>query len=100
MIGLFDSADGQRTAQAAAERLGLVLGFLGVLAFAVTLPATRLAVAEMPVWTVGFGRGALAGLAAGLLLLVLRARLPRRRDLPALAIAALGVVFGFPLLTT
>ena len=100
MTGLFDSADGQRTAQAAAERLGLVLGFLGVLAFAVTLPATRLAVAEMPVWTVGFGRGALAGLAAGLLLLVLRARLPRRRDLPALAITALGVVFGFPLLTT
>lgn len=100
MTGLFDSTDGQRTAQAAAERLGLVLGFLGVLAFAVTLPATRLAVAEMPVWTVGFGRGALAGLAAGLLLLVLRAPLPRRRDLPALAITALGVVFGFPLLTT
>lgn len=100
MTGLFDSTDGKQATQAAAERLGLVLGFLGVLAFAVTLPATRLAVAEMPVWTVGFGRGALAGLAAGLLLLVLRAPLPRRRDLPALAITALGVVFGFPLLTT
>jgi drug/metabolite transporter (DMT)-like permease len=85
---------------AAPQRSGLLLGLLGVGAFALTLPATRLALAEMPVWTVGFGRGALAGLAAGLVLLALRAPLPRRRDLPALALTSLGVVFGFPLLTT
>ncbi|OAB55146.1 hypothetical protein AY600_19100 [Phormidium willei BDU 130791] len=87
-------------AATAAERRGLLFGLLGVAAFAVTLPATRLAVAELPVWGVGFGRGALAGLAALALLLVLRPPRPRRRDLPALALTSLGVVFGFPLLTT
>ncbi|WP_119168790.1 DMT family transporter [Algihabitans albus] len=100
MTGLLDSTDRDQAARAAAERLGLLLGLLGVLAFAVTLPATRLAVAEMPVWTVGFGRGALAGLAAGALLLILRVPWPGRKDLPALAVTALGVVFGFPLLST
>ncbi|MGP1254655.1 MAG: DMT family transporter [Kiloniellales bacterium] len=99
MTGLFDSS-AQPTTETARARRGLLLGLLGVAAFAITLPATRLAVAEMPVWTVGFGRGALAGLAALALLLVLRAPLPRRADLPALAVTSLGVVFGFPLLTT
>lgn len=104
MTGLFESTPGDGAKATAlarrGERLGLLLGLAGVAAFAVTLPATRLAVAEMPVWTVGFGRGALAGLAALVLLLALRAPRPRRSDLPALAATVLGVVFGFPLLTT
>ncbi|MCK7497687.1 MAG: hypothetical protein MZW92_48085 [Comamonadaceae bacterium] len=44
------------------ERLGLLLGLIGVLAFSLTLPMTRLAVAELDAWFVGFGRMALAGL--------------------------------------
>jgi len=49
---------------------------------------------------VAFGRMALAGLAGGATLLLARAPLPARRDLPALLVVAAGVVFGFPLFST
>ena len=43
------------------ERLGLILGLTGVLAFSLTLPMTRAAVAELDAWLVAFGRMAIAG---------------------------------------
>jgi drug/metabolite transporter (DMT)-like permease len=68
--------------------------------FSLTLPVTRLAVLEIDAAFVAFGRMALAGLAAGATLLLARAPLPARRDLPALLVVAGGVVFGFPLFST
>lgn len=82
------------------ESLGLALGFLGVAGFAVTLPATILALQAFDPWFIGLGRAALAGLLAGLLLLATRSPWPPRRLLLALAAAAAGVVFGFPLFTS
>ncbi len=82
---------------AARERLGLLLGLIGVLAFSLTLPMTRLAVAELDAGFVAFGRMALAGLAGGLWLWLVRAPLPSRGDLPWLAGCVVGVVIGFPL---
>lgn len=79
------------------ERLGLLLGLVGVLAFSLTLPMTRLAVAELDAWFVGFGRMALAGLASGAWLWLARAPRPRREQLPWLAGCVIGVVVGFPL---
>lgn len=43
-----------------AETLGLAYGFLGVLVFSLTLPATRLAVAEIDSNFVGLGRALVA----------------------------------------
>ena len=88
-----------------AEVRGLALGLLGVAIFAVTLPMTRLAVGtpEAPGMSgvfVAMGRAALAGVLSALLLLAQRAPWPARSDWPALALTALGVVFGFPLLTS
>jgi drug/metabolite transporter (DMT)-like permease len=69
---------------------------LAVLAFSLTLPATRAAVPELGAVFVGAGRSVIAGLVALAVLALRRERFPRRYALP-LAFTALGVVFGFPL---
>ena len=84
------------------HRRGFALGALGVVIFAMTLPMTRLAVGDasapqLPPAFVTAGRAALAGLLSVFYLLAVRAPLPARRHAPALAISALGTVFGFPL---
>lgn len=81
---------------------GLFLGFLGVLAFAITLPMTRLAAAREgyagldPVFITA-GRAALAGFLSIAYLGFVRARWPDRREFSDMALAGLGVVIGFPL---
>ncbi len=84
---------------------GLWLGLLGVGIFALTLPMTRLATGtpaapQLSGLFVATGRAAVAAVLSALFLLVLRAPLPRRSDWPALAMVALGVVFGFPICTS
>ena len=76
-----------------------LLGFLGVLAFSFTLPATRIAVEELDPTFVGIGREAIAAIPAGLILLLSHSPLPSRRQLVQIAVVASGVVFGFPLFT-
>lgn len=87
------------------EAQGLLLGLIGVAVFALTLPMTRLAVGtpeapQMSGLFIAMGRAAVAGLLSALLLLARRDPLPARRDWAPLALTALGVVFGFPLLTS
>jgi drug/metabolite transporter (DMT)-like permease len=75
----------------------MLFGLVGVLAFSVTLPATRAAVPELGPLFVGVGRGAVAGLLALLTVLVLREPLPARRHWMGLAFVSLGVTLVFPL---
>jgi drug/metabolite transporter (DMT)-like permease len=82
------------------ERLGVLLALLGVLAFSLTLPMTRTAVRELDPWFVAFGRMAIAGVIAAAWLVASGVRRPSREDLPLLAWASLGIVIGFPLLTS
>jgi drug/metabolite transporter (DMT)-like permease len=79
--------------------MALFLGFLGVLAFSFTLPATRVAVEQLDPTFVGIGREAFAAVLAGLILLLTRAPFPSRAHLRRLGIVAFGVVFGWPLFT-
>ena len=74
-------------------------GFLGVLIFSGSLPATRVAVAGFPPVFLTSLRAAIAGLLGALLLMALRQARPRRDDLLPLGVVSLGVVVGFPLLT-
>lgn len=79
---------------------GLGLGLLGVIAFSLTLPMTRLAVAELDPWFVAFGRMAGAGLIALAWLLAKGATRPSGGDLTWLVASAAGIVIGFPLLSS
>ncbi|MFT4013924.1 MAG: DMT family transporter [Paracoccus sp. (in: a-proteobacteria)] len=78
---------------------GWINGFLGVLIFSGSLPATRVAVMEFDPVFLTVARAAIAGMLAVALLLVFGERRPARGDLFSLVIVALGVVVGFPLLT-
>lgn len=74
-------------------------GLLGVIIFSGSLPATRLAVGGFsPLFLTASRAVIAAGLGAALLGL-LGQRRPARADLRPLAVVALGVVVGFPLLT-
>ncbi|MBI2715919.1 MAG: DMT family transporter [Rhizobiales bacterium] len=79
------------------NRLGLLLGFIGMCLFAGTLPATRLAVSGFDPWFLTVARAALAGSAGLIVLLVLRRRVPPRSLWLELFVAALCTVVGFPL---
>lgn len=74
-------------------------GMLGVAIFSGSLPATRVAVADLPPLFLTSARAVIAALLGALCLAALRQPRPARSDLTALAVTALGVVVGFPLLT-
>jgi drug/metabolite transporter (DMT)-like permease len=80
------------------ERLGLVLGFIGVLIFGGTLPATRIAVAAIDPLAVTALRTAIAGVCSLALLIVLRRRFPPRELWFQLAVTSICVVILFPFL--
>ena len=81
------------------ELVGWGYGFLGVLIFSLTLPATRIAVAELDPAFVGLGRAVVAAVLAIVLLTITRQPIPPKRFLPKFIVVAVGVVIGFPLLT-
>ncbi|PWF55064.1 EamA/RhaT family transporter [Massilia glaciei] len=78
----------------------MLLGLAGVALFSLTLPFTRLAVAELPPAFVALGRALVAAVLAGAFLWWKRAPLPPRGAVLPLALVALGCVIGFPWLTS
>ncbi|MGY3200625.1 DMT family transporter [Streptomyces sp. TE5632] len=107
---------------------GTLQAALGVIAFSLTFPATAWGLEGFGPWSLVAVRSVLAGLVAGVCLLAVgaptmgagaagtaggssrgrvpvrwrawRVPLPARRHWPGLAVVAVGVVLGFPLLTT
>lgn len=80
------------------ERLGLLLGFVGMAIFGGTLPATRIAVSEIDPIALTSLRTAIAGLCSLALLVALRRPLPPRALWSQLAVAMLCVGILFPFL--
>lgn len=78
---------------------GWLNGFIGVLIFSGSLPATRVAVLQFDPVFLTVARASIAAIVALCLLLLFKEKRPARHQLLSLAIVALGVVFGFPLLT-
>lgn len=74
-------------------------GLLGVMIFSGSLPATRVAVADLSPLFLTSARAAIAALLGAAFLFARRQVRPARSDMDALAVVALGVVIGFPLLT-
>ncbi len=54
----------------------MLMGFLGVFLFSLTLPATKLAIREIDPMIIGLGRGIIAAVSASGILLVTRQSLP------------------------
>jgi len=79
-------------------RQAVLLGLLGVVIFGLTLPATRLAVADFDPLFVTLGRSLAAATLACLTLLWARPPPPARRDWPRLAAFSFFSIIGFPLL--
>nr|WP_313063221.1 DMT family transporter [Moraxella sp. CTOTU49097] len=78
---------------------GWINGIIGVAIFSGSLPATRLAVADFNPIFLTCIRAIIAAILGLVLLLLLKQPKPKRDNLPALFIVALGCVIGFPLLT-
>lgn len=74
-------------------------GLIGVVSFGFTLPATRVAVADLDPTFVGLGRELVAAVLAALLLILTRQARPSRVQLMNLVLVAAGVAVGFPLLS-
>lgn len=90
-----------RTVTPSPDLEATLLVALATLTFSLSLPATRAAVPELGSAFVGLGRAVVAGVLA---IILLKARgepvLPERRSWAGLVVTALGVVIGFPLLTS
>jgi len=78
---------------------GWLNGFLGVLIFSGSLPATRAAVMDFDPVFLTVARATIAALLGIALLLAARAKLPERGNMLSLVVVAIGVVIGYPLLT-
>jgi len=91
--------DGEGEGGAHVSLRGWINGFIGVLIFSASLPATRVAVQEFSPLFLTAARASIAALLALLLLLLFRAPRPAPQQMGSLALVALGVVLGFPILT-
>ena len=87
------------TTPALEKTSGWINGFIGVVIFSGSLPATRMAVLEFDPVFLTVVRAAIAGVLAVVLLWLFRERRPARNQWLSLLIVALGVALGFPLLT-
>jgi len=81
-------------------RIGFLPGALGIVAFGLTLPLTRIAVSATSPVDVFVLRLLLASATAVLVLLLFRVSIPPRQHWRDLLLVSLGVVFGFPLFTS
>lgn len=78
----------------------MLIGFIGILIFSLTLPVSKIAVLSFNPYFIAFGRAALAGLVALAYLFLKKEAAPTKTDFVKFVVIALGVVFGFPILTT
>lgn len=78
---------------------GWINGFIGVLLFSGSMPATRAAVMDLSPFFVTATRAGSAGLIALCALLLFKEKRPKKAHLIPLTIIALGAVIGFPLLS-
>lgn len=82
------------------ETRGMLLGLAGVAIFSLTIPFTRMAVAELNPIFVALGRALGAAVLAGAWLAWKRVPVPPRAAWWPLALVVAGCIVGFPLLTS
>lgn len=78
---------------------GWINGFIGVLLFSGSMPATKIAVLSLDPLFVTASRAAIAGVLALICLLAFKEKRPTKQQILPLLIVAIGGVIGFPLLS-
>ncbi|MBG2874937.1 DMT family transporter [Proteus alimentorum] len=78
---------------------GWINGFIGMLIFSGSLPATKAAVLDFDPLFLTAARATIAGLLSLAMLLLYKEKLPTFKQWISLTVVSLGVVVGFPLLT-
>lgn len=78
---------------------GFLYGFIGVVIFAGSLPATRIGVMEFSPEFMTYARSSIAGIIGLIFLIATKQNFPNYRQFKSLLLVASGVVIGFPLLT-
>ncbi|MBC9228362.1 DMT family transporter [bacterium SPL81] len=78
---------------------GWLNGLIGIVIFAGSLPATRVAILELSPTFLTASRAAIAGVIALALILLSKQKMPEKKDWLSLFYVAIGVVIGFPLFT-
>lgn len=82
------------------ETKGMLYGILGVVAFGLTLPFTRKVIPFLDPIFIGTGRAVLAALVAAIILFWFKQKIPNKAQIIKLSIVSLGVVAGFPILSS
>jgi len=78
---------------------GWINGFIGVLLFSGSMPATKLAVMDMSPIFVTIARAGIAGILALSVLLIYKEKRPAKHQIFSLILVSIGCVIGFPLLS-
>lgn len=79
---------------------GMLIGFIGIVCFSLTLPATSIAVPYFGETIVGMGRTVIAAIIVSIIFIIKKESLPNKKQMKSLGIVAVGAVLAFPLLTT
>ncbi|WP_162786114.1 EamA family transporter [Polynucleobacter necessarius] len=82
------------------ESKGMLIGFIGILIFSLTLPVSKITLLSFNLYFIAFGRATLAGAVALVYLIYKKEHAPTKVDFVKFVVIALGVVFGFPIFTT
>ena len=82
------------------ETKGMLIGFVGISIFSLTLPFTQMAVNEMSPFFVAFARASIAGICALILLIFTKSKFPNKIQIRRLLIIVIGVIYGFPIFTS
>ena len=82
------------------ETKGMLYGFVGICAFGLTLPVTKLSIPFLDPVFIGLGRAVFAAFFAALLLIIYRQPIPTKSQFYKISVVAIGVVVGFPVFSS
>ncbi len=89
-----------RSAVLSRDTKGMLIAFVGVVIFSATLPVTRLAVREFDAVWIALARVEIAAVLAAFALWIYRVTPPRPNQYFSIALTSIGVVLGFPILSS
>ncbi|NKX58028.1 DMT family transporter [Bacillus cereus] len=79
---------------------GMILGFIGIICFSFTLPATSIAVPYLGSTIVGLGRTVIAAIIVAIIFIIKKEKIPNKKQMKGVFIVTIRATLAFPQLTT